>query len=399
MKELIPWDACVKKQHTIQGGTIHKIDWHNGSSLKLLSYEQMPKKHEGYTWDAVFFDEPPPRFAYIAAYRGTMKTKAPMMFAMTPLSEPWIQEQIVESPATIRVESDEDFAQIKKHSTCMVVVSFPEIEHLTQDEKDAFEATLTEEEKAARIFGQALHLQGRVFKSYSNKRRLLDDEDLERMSTGAGLHWSEWPWGQIVDPHDRRPYASMWFVISPREEMIVVREWPEFDYYSVKNSENKVDDYVKLFEDLEEECFQHPPTWRRMDPRFGRTPKATTNTTLQEEFAVRGLDYDTLFTDDQMLEPGHHKISMMLSEDRLFIHEGCSNMHRAFMNYVRADHPRDDGSRPAREGLHGVKERHKDFIDLVRYALDGDDLCWHDPIQPTKNKYTLPVGGGLGRRH
>lgn len=397
IKELVPWDAVVLKKHTIQGGAVHKIDFKTGASIKLLSYEQMPHKHEGYTWDLVLFDEPPPRWSYVACWRGTMKRHAPLMFALTAISQPWIQEQIVESPATVNCESIEDLKQLKPHSTCMVQVGFPEITHLSEDEKEAFASQLTDEEKAARVYGQALHMQGRVFSSYTDKRRQLDDDDLENIAQACGIPWRKWPWGQIVDPHDRRPYAVMWFVITPRNEMVIVREWPEFDYYSVKNSENRVDDYVEIFQEIENGMFETPCSWRRMDPRFGRTPKATSNTTLQEEFAFRGFDYDTLFTDDQRLEPGHHKIAKRLADDALYVHESCDNVHRAFLHYVRQDHARDDGSKPAKEGAMSVKERHKDFIDLVRYALE-DEPEWFDPVEIRADQWSVPQGYGLGRR-
>lgn len=394
LRELIPFDAMVVKSARIQGGAIHKFDWHNGSSLKLLSYEQMPKKHEGYTWDVVFFDEPPPRWAYIAARRGCMKTSAPLHFANTPLSEAWMQEEIIESPATIRVESEADFSRIKKNSNMLVIVSLPEITHLTPDQKAEFEGSLTEEEKAARIYGEALYLQGRVFKSYTDEQRVITEADLERIAGRTGEDWRSWPWGQVVDPHDRRPFAVAWWVMSPRNELIFVREWPEYAYYSVRNCEHSVDDYAEEFRQIEE-CFIRPPTWRLMDPRFGRTPKITSNSTLQEEFSERGFVYDCAFTDDQSIETGHMKVSKWLQENRLFMLDQCHNMDRAFKNYVREDWAREDGTRPAKEGRTGVKEKHKDFIDLVRYTIEADP-GWID--QGHEPRRIAPVGGGLGAR-
>lgn len=397
IKELVPWDAVVVKADRIQGGAIHKLTFYTGATLKFLSYDQKVNKHEGFTWDAVFFDEPPPRWAFIAAFRGTMRRNSPMFFAMTPISEPWIQEELVENPCAQRLTSYDQIDELDTHSYLMVEVSLYEIDHLPEEEKEAFINSLTEEEKAARVYGRALHLQGRVFKSYTDRSRQFTDERLEEISAACGVHWSEWPWGQIVDPHDRRPYAVLWFVVSPRDEIMFVREWPEFDFYSVKNCQNKVDDYVAIFEELEAATFVHPPSWRRMDPRFGRTPKATTNTTLQEEFAARGLVYDCDFTDDQLLETGHHKINKRLDDDQILVHESCFNLHKAFLNYVRDDHVRDDGSKPAKEGKTSVKEKHKDFIDCVRYCLE-DNVEWHEPFRGGIQSYELPPGGMLGRR-
>ena len=108
---------------------------------------------------------------------------------------------------------------------------------------------------------------------------------------------------------------------------------------------------------------------RVMDPNFAKTPSHITGTTLVEDYLALDLYFYTEINNDIAL--GHQRIKDLLkysdtSAPGLYVTKNCTNMIRAFENYVWEERDLKDPYCPReRPG-----EAYKDMIDAVRYLLD-----------------------------
>jgi phage terminase large subunit-like protein len=367
LQELLPWEFWVEATDKIQGRVVSKVHARNGSTIKLMSYEMDPDKWEGQTADIVLFDEPPPRHAYIGMRRGTMKRGGPILFTMTPLKEPWIYDELYENERTVICESERHFEAIDhdelRRKIFCVQVDLGEVEHLEEEQKEELIMSLDEEEREARQHGRFKHLMGRIYKNFDRGTHVLPSD----------FPWGrDWPSGVVIDPHDRRPFAVGFFVVSPRDELIFVDEWPEFDYVGCKSWPWAVEQYAEMLREKLSALFSNEPSWLVMDPNFGRSPKATTGTTLVDEFLEFGLYFDT--TVDNSLEEGHLRVRRFLDDERLFFLERCPNLIKAMSHYTWDEFKRP-GERAPKET---PRDKYKDFADVVRYCVMSDP-CWQAP--------------------
>lgn len=363
LRDMLPFEIFVVHLEKIQGKAVSKIVFKNGSTIKFLSYEMHPKKWEGYTWDVVGFDEPPPRHAYIATRRGCMRRHAPLFFSFTPLSEPWIYEQLYNTSAAVHVNLEEDVARLTDpvRQVFVTTIAIEENPYLTKDQRDAFLEDLDDEEREARQHGRFLHLMGRVYKDFDPRTHVLP--------AMPASDWREWPAGLVVDPHDRRPFACLWFVISPRNEMFFVGEWPDFDFYHTKNFQAGVDFYSQAMSEMEGALGLQRLEWNLMDPRFGKTPSGLTGTTMMEEFRKYGRYFDEHLVPFEDIQSGHIKVRKRLKENSVFFLESCTNAIRGMRNYTWQEWRGSDEDKGVKER---PAERWKDFPDCVRYAIEAD---------------------------
>jgi phage terminase large subunit-like protein len=363
MKELIPYEALVTHQEREQG-KVHKLHFWNGSTIKFLSYMLDPGKWEGYTWHWAGFDEPPPQHAYIATSRGCMRFAAPICFSQTPLKEPWVYDQLFMADEAVHCdEYPLDAAlvasyesKVQRSSILVLTVDIDENPYLGKEEKEEFLKGLDEEEREARQHGRFRHLMGRVYKDFDPGVHVLDE-----------YGWDpSWPSGLVVDPHDRRPYALGWFVVSPRDEIIWIEEWPSFDFVNCRSWDWGIDDYVEYFEATRDRLGLSNLHWRIMDPRFGATPKATTGTTLFEEFANRGWYFDHLFHAGE-IEAGRMLVREHLKNHQMLWLHNCHNFRKAFLNHVWEDYK----GRLDRAPKESEADKYKDFCDVARYCAEA----------------------------
>lgn len=367
MNELLPFEALGIMVDRQQGRSAHRIRFPEdlgGSEIKLLSYEQDPEDYEGTTWHLALWDEPPPRHAYISTARGCMKHHAPQAFAFTPIKEPWLFDEIYASPRSIHCAAVDDLAKLKKKSFCIVNFEIDDSPYLTQEAKEAFIATLDPEEIESRVHGKWKHLLGRIYKDFSRERHVLVTEDFFSNHPDFKTYT---PF-MVVDPADRRPFACAWGVITPRNEIVFVDEWPNQPFHKMKAYDNNIAEYVRIFSEKENKLGVGIVDFRFMDPNFGQAPKAGTGRTLVEEFSDKGYYFDTNIDNEH--ESGHMVVREALREGRLFILDCCHNMIKAMESYTWDEFRQTYGS--ARNPKEKPKELFKDFADLVRYTCKSD---------------------------
>ncbi len=368
MEELLPLEAMGVEYIKMSGRIVHKLKFPEpySFSIKMMSYEQDTNKNEGMTWNGGWFDEPPPKHLYITCRRGCLRHAAPLIFTGTPIEEPWMYEDIFAHRNAVHIEKEEDLKHLKWSSHAIVKVRHDEYPPgVTKEQIEAWSETMDEEEKLARVYGEFIHLQGRVYKQFDRAKHVLDRDEF----FSKRPNWREWPAFCVMDPHDRKPFAIAWGVITPRDEIVFIDEWPKLDFFKQKSWRWSIDDYANMIRENEKALWgdaMDPITWRIMDPNFGRTQKAGTGRTLEEEFAERGMFFDT--TVDDNIEDGHMVVRSDLHNERLFVLSHMNNMIRSAENYVW-DEFRGKSDRAVKER---PKDKFKDFMDLWRYTCKSE---------------------------
>jgi len=202
-----------------QAGYVAQIFFNNGSIIHLMSYDQDSEKFEGVDWDWSAYNEPPPRDVFIANERGKIARSGYSWMAYTPLTEPWIYDEIV-----LRADEDEDTrlfrGTIKDNWKGSDFVSeyTGEIHSGILSLEDIMEyiKRLTPDEREARIFGRWRHLEGLVLKEFDNMtwegqrvEHIIDDFTPPRDAM----------WVEGIDPHDSKP-TCMLFGFLDREDKL-----------------------------------------------------------------------------------------------------------------------------------------------------------------------------------
>ena len=345
-------NSRVVKRHLLANGKVYRWDLDNGSTLTLLSYAMDASDLEGLDYDFVVFNEPPPRVHYIALLRGVMKRNGAVMFAMTPLGgeSAWIYDELYSVAG-----SDPDIFQVTATHKDMFA---------DENAKRLFYASLNEEEREARWEGKFRHLIGRVYKEYDSGAHVVRGDRLaqiEKWITDLSI-----PKGMVVDPHDRRPFAIAWFLVTPAGQIVFFKEWPEDDFSSYKSCDYSVPQYAKLICDTERTRQIAPIVWRFMDPNYGIARRSVTGESIVDRFSTFGLPFDTDIHDG--LEDGHLAVKERLMWDarrpfgddncpRIFFMPGLENFAYGLTHYTWKEGEKNK-----------VSENGKDFCDLVRYV-------------------------------
>ena len=332
-------------------------DTETGSTAHVFTHDQDVDRLEGGTYHVLYVDEPCPQVHFNALRRGLSKWGGKVLMFMTPLSAPWIFDEYYQQASNLGGEKKEVFA----------VTAFPE-ENLKShggylDDKTVqeFWESLSEEEREARKHGRWMHLIGRVYKSFDPKVHVLEEPPCSLDDCCIGI---------AVDPHDRLPFAIAWFAVTPGDDIVFYDEWPRTPFEEMKQCDKTVQDYAELI--LQERT----PTWRVMDPNYGRRRSLSSGLSIADEFQLRGLAFDTSVTDD--LAAGHKRVQEYLAWDRekpldhtnqpkLYFLRRCRNLIKGFQNYVW-----DDWKGKIAEGKAAKqkpKEAFKHFPDCVRYAI------------------------------
>jgi hypothetical protein len=182
-----------------QTGVYNQFILHDGSVIDFLTYQQTSDSMEGWDGHIVAYDEPPPRPVYIANARGLIDHRGVSLFAMTPLKEPWIADEIVSSTS--------------KTTRTFVFRTF-ENPHIDQNAAKEFEAKLSEEERKTRIDGEFLHLQGLVFKEFDKQQHVIKPIDIP----------NQWTVYVGIDTHPRTQQALLFVAVDQRNQFYAIHE-------------------------------------------------------------------------------------------------------------------------------------------------------------------------------
>ena len=184
----------IKNIKKYPGGQWSKVYLKNGSTIDFMSYEQESKMFEGWVGDWVQFDEPPPRGIYVACMRGLIRRKGRWWIAMTPLTEPWIYDEIYVKGGVGEDQPDVFTFDITNNR------------YLSPEEIKDFESHLTEDEKEARLHGRFKHLSGLIYKEMKPEVNCIKSFEIPK----------DWIRFCAMDFHPRLPCAILWVAIDEK---------------------------------------------------------------------------------------------------------------------------------------------------------------------------------------
>lgn len=375
------------------------------SQIQFLSYDQDLSAFSGTSLHVAIHDELPPSDIYRENRMRTLDTKGTIITAFTPPDEAggqrgdvaWFFDQVYERglAGPGKDPSIDTFVLFTERNK---ILSSADLELITR--------TLTEEQKQARLYGQFQHLSGVVyplFASYPStwcfqcsKKSLGQSREC---STCGGTNVEpfchvidpfeipkEWPVIFVIDPHPRKKDAMGWFAISPSDQVIMIGE---------HEGEGDAGDVAKQILDWER-LHQILPAQRLMDPNIA----TQTNDRLEHGWTLR-MAYDRVgircdLPSDRM-DVGIQNVNALLRPDPglrqpRFL---CFSTNRRFIFGMR-HWAWEEWSRQAsdKEPKEVVRERHKDFPDLLRYCANvNPSFTMYKRRQHAEHMHMIPHGG------
>lgn len=174
-----------------------EIKWRNGSSLTFLSHEMDRVMFESIQCDIVIYDEPPPRWLYIAMTRGQRAKDAQVekLLIGTPVTQEaaWIREDFVEPWKEGLLEGVE----------CFTASTSVNEHNLRKGYVAEFSKDLKENERRVRLEGEFAVSDGLAFAH-------LFSSDLHQITSGELGEWgASWPCVLAIDPHPSKAHAAI----------------------------------------------------------------------------------------------------------------------------------------------------------------------------------------------
>ena len=202
--------AYIKKMRRTPQGFLSKLVCTDGSTVDFLSNEMDDLAFESADWDFYWGDEPQKKTKFFAIQRGLVDRRGQTLLTFTPLTEPWIKEEIVDVADGVRTnvitgDIRDNTQDIHGHPI------------LSEESISEFEAKMPEDLRQTRIHGKFFHLRGLVYPEFD-----------------ATIHtWRETPHLKyqypdpvvcVLDPHDRLPHHVTWLWLDRQDTHFVDRE-------------------------------------------------------------------------------------------------------------------------------------------------------------------------------
>lgn len=348
------WIKSIKKNHE---GYPERYELINGSVFDVCTHMQDKNVFEGWCGHFAWFDEPPPRFAFIGTLRGLIDYKGKYWMTMTPLNQPWIYDELI-------LSKDENIFSIH--------IDTSENPFIAKEEIEEFTKRLTEEEKEARLKGKFLHLTGLVYKTVEPN---IHFATLNLKDLNSSFRKMQKQWYFILDPHDRRPHCGIWGFVNPNNKKYVAYE------LVLQGTISELCAYIKSFEE-----FNHIPEPIRIgDPNKMETPTSVSGLRLKDEFAKRGLYFITNIDDN--LQRGHMAVKEQLYYDKtrqrdefnspsLYFSEEVPTVREHFLKYTYQDWR--GSSLDTKNPRETPKDLFKDFPDCVRYWIMSNPIYFKE---------------------
>lgn len=280
LRTYLPLGEIVNLKRSPQG-YITKLNSKDGSFIEFLTMEQDQMAFEGQDLDILWGDEPSNRARYIASQRGLLDRGGLTILTFTPITEPWMKEEIVDKSDGKNIEVFTADVRDNKFDVNGSVI-------LNEENIIAWENMLTDEEKETRIHGKFFHLRGIVYKEFSDVHLLTDFKYDEGFPVIC-----------VLDPHDRLPHHLIWTMIDRINDVIVMYE---------KVIQGTVSELAATIK-ATEKYFNWHVVKRLIDPNFGRKNLISSGLSLIDELFKFGVTF-TEANDDK--EAGRLKVKQYL---------------------------------------------------------------------------------------
>jgi len=312
----------------------------NGSVFDILTYEQSVDSFEGWKGHIAWFDEPPPRDKYIATLRGLVDYRGRCWMTLTPLSEPWIYDDIY-----------------TKHDKRIFVVTtdIRDNPHLSEDAIHEFEASLTEEEKEARLHGRFMHLTGLVYKEFDPSIHICEPPKI----------LPTWTRYMAIDPHERTPTAVMWFAVDNNSNYWI------YDELWLKDMDIEAISHAIHVQEGDQKA-----RIRLIDPHNDKDNMIVGGFNIRKELMKYGVYCERANSDPQL---GKSRIRQALKMQyssllkteipQLRVSRQCTQTIYEFQHYIWEEYRRNKEELGEKDR---VKKKDDHFMDCLRYIFNAN---------------------------
>lgn len=338
---LVEWldDSLIKRKIKNPQGVVTKYELKNGSVFDIVTHEQTTEQFEGWRGHVAWFDEPPPRDKYVATLRGLVDFSGRHWLTLTPLTQPWIYDEIYTS-------------QDKDRTFC-VTIDIRENPYLSESAIKEFEDSLTEEEKEARLHGRFLHLTGLIYKEFDPNVHVIDPPVIKS-------HWSRY---MAVDAHERTPTAVVWLAVDEKDNHYI------YDELRLKDM-----DIPMMAQAIQAQEGGLKARIRLIDPHNDKDNIAAGGFNIRTEFMKHGV-----FTERANSDPSFGKLKirqaltlrystvLKMKVPQLFVSRYCTNTIYEFQHYIWQERKHNKEEFNPGEV---AKKKNDHFMDCLRYIYN-----------------------------
>jgi hypothetical protein len=203
LKEWLPAGQYTTSKNNT--GVESMFNFPNKSSIELMTNKEATIDHSGWEGDIAWGDEQFDRDKFIENLRGLRRPpeKGGMgvfLITMTAVTASWVLDDIVRN-------TDPAYASVTE-------IPQDANPYLTAEYKRIYRASMTEDEKIARIYGGWLNLAGLVWKGFKPDLHIIDFFNVP----------TDWPVIVMIDFHPGKPQAISFYTTDPQEKFYVIDE-------------------------------------------------------------------------------------------------------------------------------------------------------------------------------
>ena len=259
-------------------GYASRLKCGDGSTVDILTLEMKDEAYESADWDFAWEDEPQHQRKRQAIIRGLTDRMGQEVITFTPLSEPWMKEELIDRADGVKISLfTADIRDNKLDINGNPILSEEAIQR--------FEESLTEDIKETRMRGVFFTLRGVVYKEFS-------DVHIREFSY-SDVEYNNLPVICVLDPHDRLPHHLIWAFVDRDDELYI-------DHELIVHCE--LPDLARKIKSVEKEKGYRLKR-RLIDPNFGRKPAASgSNRSVIQELSLHGAGF---YEADDDIELGH----------------------------------------------------------------------------------------------
>lgn len=391
------------KYDEIHGFTNRKLQLKNGSLITFKSYDQGWEAFQSDDIDGIWNDEEPPYTIYREERMRLVDRDGELLISMTSLKGVTdLIQGIYEDAEAIKLQYaplvDKELPRIaEKGGIKLYFLWTSENPHINQARLYQETRMMERDEILSRAYGVPVNMAGKIYPMLNKSVHVIP---FENMPEG---HYTLY---HVLDPHDRKPWAIVWFAVHSTGTIYAVDEYPNKDFVEMKFDDKTYAEYAKVIKQKEanlKEIFGVKTIRRRIiDPNFGnktvqlaKRQGGQAQTTPKKQLQKLGLKYRDGI---DSLQAGHLKVRELLHYERaknsdeivvqpkLMFTEDVPNTVKGMFRYswkdiVTASGDEKDKVQP--------QDKYKDFPDCVRYGcmsdLAYDDGSLKDP--ETKKVY------------
>lgn len=367
----------------INGYTNRKQLFDNGSMITFKSYDQKRESFQGDDIDGIWDDEETPYDIYREQRMRLLDRDGEMIITMTSLKgvtdliqDVFEDHEVLETMHAPLVDKELPRV-VEKNGMKFYLFWTTENPYINQERTLSDIKLMTNQEIMSRIYGMPINLTGKIYMTFAKNVHVIPVEE-------API--KECQIINVLDPHDRKPWALAWYAIHPTGKAYKFEEYPNRDFNEMLYDEKTYDDYAEIIKEKEEgikALYGRSVRKRIIDPNYGNSTVrlakregGQANTTCKKELQRRGFHFKDGI---DLLEEGHLKVREKLfykTKDEeiviqplFFITENCHNSVKHISRYSRKDIMTSDGDM---KDTVKVKEKYKDFCDLDRYFWMSD---------------------------